>query len=818
MYLLPIIINQRRVHIAEFVPIKFETQSEGSNDLDDTTVEQAFIPEFIIKSGDTPSEILRIPYEAKLISKAGSKNDLDLRGVLNATADLMNSEEDSLFFNLSLNYSKDGDRIKENGDKLATQQSQDFLPFYFENDKTNKSLKLVWKALSDKKYTLGSKSSFYIKFRISIKNNTQIHTDNTSSVFEYTLRIHLKRPDKIIEAVIDFGSEASQIAFTSKDELHAVRIRETLSDNFFPGNGDKITNWAQQDYENSPNLFVSNFFIDEASNDRKMERYRKPFEFKNTSDGDDYLHILNDMSGIPTTMRQLPNIKLAQFSPDSVDFKVAYNSKKNSRFKVARDDIYMTILGQLIHALLAAISEIRGEEEKAKALKVTLLVPNIYSQKRVSQLIQDVTNCISDIFDIYEDDYGIYCGVEVQTFSESDAAFLGIMDNKDREIINNSRYLVVDAGKGTTDISVVHTGEKKGDYRGVFRTGFAGAGQVITYAILETLITVITNKLPQKRKEILHKIANSFDTQQKLQFFQVIEVLKRNISDKEKADYALEDLTTGANADIIKSILTPKEGRDEEFDNLKKLLKNINESGKKLGDYFDLIGTTVDGLCHEIIEKIKEINLNSNGEAIKFDTLILTGRAFKFAIFREKFKAKVEETFSISKTEWVEKLAKNACLTGCLNIPTGINLNSDIVGRPYLLRSGNKIEVKGGKWWPLSTRSKSQPVAEDDAMEFYLNGLTESDYSEAQKVIINGYEYNLNKTSVFDSENVDDVNIFYSGSDFLIRIPQEVYKLTQKLEVPDGNEIQYNTFLWRSLYPYLSKEAQIDDIYISNVK
>ena len=87
---------------------------------------------------------------------------------------------------------------------------------------------------------------------------------------------------------------------------------------------------------------------------------------------------------------------------------------------------------------------------------VTLLVPNIYTQHDVFELLNELRNQSSNLLSsIGIADETLY--IEYETISESDAAFMGYQQTHADEVnlSNGEIALVIDCGKGTTDISML---------------------------------------------------------------------------------------------------------------------------------------------------------------------------------------------------------------------------------------------------------------------------------------------------------------------------------------------------------------------------
>lgn len=73
--------------------------------------------------------------------------------------------------------------------------------------------------------------------------------------------------------------------------------------------------------------------------------------------------------------------------------------------------------------------------------------------------------------------------------SESDASLLGTICAMHHETLSDGNYLVLDAGKGTLDFSVLKISSGASlMYRNVYRSGIVGAGNAISYAFLLAIL------------------------------------------------------------------------------------------------------------------------------------------------------------------------------------------------------------------------------------------------------------------------------------------------------------------------------------------
>src|SRR5258705_7083833 len=127
---------------------------------------------------------------------------------------------------------------------------------------------------------------------------------------------------------------------------------------------------------------------------------------------------------------------------------------------------------------------------------VTLLVPNIYTQHDVFELLNELRQQTGNLLSSLGIADDVLC-IEYETISESDAAFMGYQQTHADEVnlSNGQIALVIDCGKGTTDISMVLADDNE-NYSSFFRTGFAGAGNVLLYGFTEDFLTLALRAIP----------------------------------------------------------------------------------------------------------------------------------------------------------------------------------------------------------------------------------------------------------------------------------------------------------------------------------
>ena len=104
-------------------------------------------------------------------------------------------------------------------------------------------------------------------------------------------------------------------------------------------------------------------------------------------------------------------------------------------------------------------------------------------------------------------------------------------NSSDVELANGEMALVIDCGKGTTDISMLMADDNE-NYSSFFRTGFAGAGNVLAYGFAEDFLTLVLRAIPGNNEIIVKDFISRHILDQNLtvdvlNFIQWIENQKR---------------------------------------------------------------------------------------------------------------------------------------------------------------------------------------------------------------------------------------------------------------------------------------------------
>jgi hypothetical protein len=439
--------------------------------------------------------------------------------------------------------------------------------------------------------------------------------------------------------------------------------------------------------------------------------------------------------------------------------------------------------------------ELDHPNTRDKLLKLTVLVPNIYSQLRVSTLIRHLYEDLRTI--IREQEYG-FAGVEVQTLSESDAALLGLLtdpgiDGLDHSTLGKGDHcLVIDSGKGTTDISVLSVGADR-QYSSIFRSGFAGAGNALTYAFADTMFAAIAGPDNKAGREQFLKqfLDDQGDLGARHSFHRGMEAVKKNYGKRHEANYSygLDEFTR-----IFKD-LHPQNDR---LLMGQKLQGQFAQQNKTFQDYFGIVEATIDLLVNKAIEQVKKARVD------KFAVVVLSGRSFLMDDYRERLEAALRSNFGVGKVIYRPNNLKRSCLLGPLNHPQGTNLNSDLIGTPVFSKGPGTV----GKFLKFVRPGKNSGGKRHDATNlnlgyFYLEGV---DFDPTkQSLSICGKEPILRGLPANES-----VNLAYVGDNFLLRTSEA--GIEANFVHSTGSTVLTDPLAWMSQFPHVAGPGHITPI------
>jgi hypothetical protein len=339
-------------------------------------------------------------------------------------------------------------------------------------------------------------------------------------------------------------------------------------------------------------------------------------------------------------------------------------------------------------------------------------VPNIYTQHEVFEMLNELrcrTGGLLESLQIKNDK--LY--IEYETISESDAAFMGYQQTHalDVALTNGEMALVIDCGKGTTDISILLADDNE-NYSSFFRTGFAGAGNVLSYGFAEDLLTLALRTIPCNNdisvKDFINRhILDQNLTVDVLNFIQLLENQKKRYKNLQPVGINEFAQLTEQSQSTERSIGNLYKDQSTLLQYAEAILKD--RSIRWDDEITGLIDKATDCIVHCIVGSVKDVITKDIRKRIK--AVMLSGRAFYFDDLKLKLEKALRNLLGNSVT--IHNVIpgrtlnnKNIALYGAFSgaykitdftgIPVdkkeGLSKNKDVLNNNVYLYRGIKIE------------------------------------------------------------------------------------------------------------------------------
>lgn len=547
---------------------------------------------------------------------------------------------------------------------------------------------------------------------------------------------------QIYDVVLDFGSEASQMLIQRRDSsvlCEPIELFKGCAKHFYniPENDideavkKDIYEYDQQDEDTK--LFRSVFFLD------KNKRHPTSGDVNSIiskPSPDDRLISFISRRDKDETGQRIPNVKisyLTDINPSGLNM----------------EDLHRGMVMRFIHEALYTIADKEyNSSTKEFSLRVTLLVPNVMCQNDVSAFVQFIQESVQNPVFLKQVPQTLKLAiVEIRTCSESDASLLNWINKQPS--ISPGRYLIIDIGKGTTDFSVVKV-INAGQAESIFRAGFVGAGNVLSYAILDNYLTHLVGPIRKKRKEFILKLLSA-EPARLYQLEQAIEAVKRR--------------------EIKKPSSTTPSMRLSDTDSLQveTLIERI-ESDIDVPDDFNIIS--------DIIYKIVVKEIAGRIKNIEFDHVVLSGRAFKYKPLYDEICKDFKAIFPNVKIHYDASDAKKGCLYGPLT-PIEVSKFSNMVGEPKSVDISIRPQASFDIDERVEALKKREVRDNPDKRRNMLNNIAE--------LASKGWRY------IFpDDEDEDGNNSGESMADSLIQLTKKSESTVKKNEKPESQKRKYS--------------------------
>ncbi|WP_114903556.1 hypothetical protein [Kordia sp. SMS9] len=566
------------------------------------------------------------------------------------------------------------------GDVLENEQSDIGTYFMGETNHVKKrGLKLSFTGESIRK--LSDWGGIHVRF---IYNSANEETRFGACYFIVT-----KEKNKYGSLNIDLGSEATQMAYIPPNEETASNASEepsniSIIDEIKKGYtnlnvGDQKTAYIQRDQHKEDSylyktgkiiykkkgdlsshyddpscvmaLLSDRTFLDQerlanrnGSNQMlwQWKTHERNYDVASSAINERELYVEN----IQDNLTMIGNLKLAYLDP-----KQTATIQLNGKLGNTRRRGNLIALTSYIYKTLIDIGTREMKTGKdVLFMRLLLLMPNIYDQDRVNTILRSLNETFNkefmqQYFSEDGDTETLQNPVVVETFaiSESDASLIGYLSNNslwiDNERIDmgttdDERFLIIDAGKGTIDYSILDY-NGKGLYNCVDRGGMAGAGQYLTNIFLKAMGSLFTEQYGNPEKYCL--FVQKVDMVQALVLEEFFERLKINYSienarDIEKETFFQQFLKHIQNDDtraairILQNSFDYLDQKNAWNFTLKRCKAFIAEKSNHLVQTF--INNLIIGNPTELITDIKYI--------------VLSGRAMNFDPFRKQLETELQ--------------------------------------------------------------------------------------------------------------------------------------------------------------------------------
>lgn len=496
----------------------------------------------------------------------------------------------------------------------------------------------------------------------------------------FTMFIYENKSDcrEIRSAALDFGSDSSQVRLTDGSGK-VCDANMPLVDAF-----EGVAKQSAQDDKGSKylqghtgdQLYKSVFYI-RKNTGHKIEFAAKP---QGCCENQFVQMLLKSNCNYWNDLLLLPNLKLIE-----VDAGTLLNSIKGATTPIQhlvdnapvlygslsmpelRQNVLRVILGNFLHAILYNATD-------AKCLNMVLLVPNVYQQVKIKQLVDGLYKD----FALIKQSGAYSCeAIEVQVISESDASFLG-MRTRGIDLATlrtGENVLVIDGGKGTTDFSILQKTEGA-NYASLYRDGLPASGNVLTYAFYEAFRDYIKDHTQIDIDNILFAPDTEYSLRVKaLSYFEECKHRYGKAGNGEKFDEARDGFAAYFRSN------NPKDALSGIFDTLSNSdCYVIPEQDTKVEKKVEELATALS----------KSINTYMSGaKSKKFDQVLYMGRAFLFKPLLNRV------TKELQINGWIDSNytphfdtdgSKTGCVKGALTVNNNLSINNNtgIIGAPIL--------------------------------------------------------------------------------------------------------------------------------------
>ena len=538
-----------------------------------------------------------------------------------------------------------------------------------------------------------------------------------------SLCIYFATSENTYDAIVDFGSEASQAVWLNGGIINHVGLTESIRDQHTENtikNEEDLRKFVQ--YE-SDTLYKSIYHIKKQLTSEPTPACAWP-----KYDGGDWKFLALNSTSLGEYI-QLPNSKLFRFDLGNyTDLRIKVDHERKQLRQFGDGIVERILLNNIVKQVLKEIVS-NADKEKGAYITLNILMPNVYpihmAAQKLEWLAEDIKALVNGAITSTDantsgensnqanepsSDQQVSDGqssgkvndqpieikfdkiraVELRAISESDASMIGYINSlqNNHHKIKPGNYLIMDAGKGTLDFSFMEVQTSGTPYVNRSRSGIVGAGNAVTYGLLVGLVNDYLSQefvgYQTKTEEEKHQLIKDFiytkilvsDIAQLTPLIKAVESYKKVYNELYKNNATHTTVTESVEAKATIQELDINEFTkwitdEDEQSGLVEANTFLSEDSCKFVTY------EIENIVNEVGEKLKDMltctSITSDEEKEKKLTpvkgAIFTGRGFLMKELFDKMQEKLQELQIMMPNDKVITLDKESDMKGiCIEI------------------------------------------------------------------------------------------------------------------------------------------------------
>lgn len=518
--------------------------------------------------------------------------------------------------------------------------------------------------------------------------------------------IFLSPANQVDDVILDFGSEATQLSISNRDAINNVNnlvpLFRMMWNELGKDNKKEDTEICMQRDATDVNLYRSRFFVKKKI-DLSVLQNTKASSDPKKNELIKLLTLSKEGESLKENYIPLPNTKIASFggvSIDTVDIKM--DQDETIELAITNVDNNFFYRSSINAFLRKAVNEIGKKNKlvkdglnKIRLVSFHILMPNVYDYCKIHEMLEILKKDLQDIINDVNSDI---IGYDLTAVSESDASLLGNVALSKPEVFPAGKYLILDAGRGTLDFSIVKHDNKTDllPFQNLYRDGIIGAGNALTYAMLLVILEGIVSSESagvDHTKEIQEYIYSNIlgldeagkkngggDSAKLVELMELVDKYKIMYSDflSNNTPYSTQGLS------ISNSF------KELRLEGLVKKIRDIVENETYIEDSEKYLERSMRQLVDAVIGRLND-RFAKDGDTNKPNFVVFAGRGFMFKPFKEMMEESLRKCFpDIEKKHFSANdnnvSDKNVCLVIANYLKDG-DYDTRLLGRPYMLHS-----------------------------------------------------------------------------------------------------------------------------------